>query len=192
MSSLLRLSDNNQVNLSDYYKKAHIDTNFNLAFENDLKLANRADQKFEFTIPRTETPSLSRILRIGSITYDRNQWQEGKMANIRICLSQDKARNFDFYLLIMFKLTNYGLRDFDGQEFFYGNCQYYIFGDGSTYTYPKLEISQVYETVQVTDCLKIMWYIHSFQTHNIILLQIAETVLSKLTDTRLLSFLIQL
>ena len=49
----------------------------------------------------------------------------------------------------MFKLTSYGLRDFYNNEYFYGNCQYYIFSDGSTYTYPRLEINQAFETRQV-------------------------------------------
>ena len=146
LSELLGLGGGSTVNLSDYYKKGHIDTNFNLAFDNDLRLADRADQKFEFDISQSADANSSQILNIGSITYPRLSLGDGKMTTIKIYLSQDRALNYDFHLLINFKFTSTPLSVYEiiGETTIYSNfnCQYYIFSDGATYTYPKVHINQ--------------------------------------------------
>jgi hypothetical protein len=68
------------------------------------------------------------------------------MATIKIYLSQEGALNYDFHLLINFKFTSSPLSEYEiigGTTIYsYFNCQYYIFSDGSTYTYPKFHVNQ--------------------------------------------------
>jgi hypothetical protein len=92
LDALLGLGGASSGNLSNYYNKSAIDAKFDVVYANDLSLADRADQKYEFfSVAGNENNQ--RVLNIGSIVYPRSLLSEAKMVNIKICFSQD--RDFD-------------------------------------------------------------------------------------------------
>jgi hypothetical protein len=140
LDALLGLGGASSGNLSNYYNKSAIDAKFDVVYANDLSLADRADQKYEFfSVAGNENNQ--RVLNIGSIVYPRSLLSEAKMVNIKICFSQDRDFDNDFYLLIMFKFSGFPVGFYSMVNgtitYLYGSCKYFIFGEGKSSNTPE-------------------------------------------------------
>jgi hypothetical protein len=107
-----------------------------------------------------------RVLNIGSIVYPRSLLSEAKMVNIKICFSQDRDFDNDFYLLIMFKFSGFPVGFYSMVNgtitYLYGSCKYFIFGEGKSSNTPELYITQAFENRNVsgvdTECAIFTFY----------------------------------